>query len=311
LTTRERRRLDLALDQRVDDLLRGAAIQPLPDRDLVEHDAEREDVAAVIDVLARRLLRRHVAELAGQHLGARVLAARARDPEIDHLHEAVLRDEQVRRRDIEVDDVERLAGQRRAFRAALRVKIAQPRGRLADQLDRVLERQEPAVRDAAPAQLVELLTDDVLHRDVRDAVVLVDVVDVHDVGVVELRADLRLVEEHLDDPRIIGELRAQLLDHDFLLEAGHRRLARQIDLRHTADREPAQQRVAPAELHRLEIRGAVARHVTPRCAASVPSIAARTSEGSGGNAAGSITAGCGATSAFSVAVMPPPRPSRS
>ena len=137
--------------------------------------------------------------------------------------------------------------ERRAFRAALGVEVAHARGGLADQLDRVLERQEPAVRDAAAAQLVELLADDVLHRDVRDAVVLVDVVDVDDVGVVELRADLRLVEEHLDDPRIVGELGAQALDDDFLLEAGHRGLAREINLGHAADREPAQQRVAPAE----------------------------------------------------------------
>ena len=69
----------------------------------------------------------------------------------------------------------------RAFGAALGVEVAHAGGGLAHQLDRVLERQEPAVRDAAPAQLVELLADDVLHRDVRDAVVLVDVVDVDDV----------------------------------------------------------------------------------------------------------------------------------
>ena len=140
------------------------------------------------------------------------------------------------------------------------MEVAHAGGGLADQLDRVLERQEPAVRDAAPAQLVELLADDVLHRDVRDAVVLVDVVDVDDVGVVEQRADPRLVEEHLDDPRIVGELGAQPLDHDLLLEAGHRGLAREVDLGHAADREPAEQRVAAAERRRLEVGGAVARH---------------------------------------------------
>src|SRR6185312_9291186 len=199
----------------------------------------------------------------------------------------------------------------RAFGAALRVEVAHAGGGLAHDLDRVLERQEPAVGDAAAAQLVELLADDVLHRDVRDAVVLVDVVDVDDVRMIELRADLRLVEEHLDDPRVVGELRPQLLDHDFFFEAGHCRLAREIDLRHATDREPAEQRVAAAELHRLEIRGAMPGHDSPRCAASVPSIAARTSDGSAGSATGAIAGGDGATSAFSVAVMPPPRPSRS
>ena len=79
VAARERRRLDLALDQPLHDLLRGAAEQPLADGDLVEHDAEREDVAAVIDLAARRLLGRHVAELAGQHVAARCSGrARAR-----------------------------------------------------------------------------------------------------------------------------------------------------------------------------------------------------------------------------------------
>ncbi len=69
---------------------------------------------------------------------------------------------------------------------------------------------------------------------------------------VELGADLRFVEEHLDDPRIVGELGAQPLDHDLLLEPGRRSrgaasarpaparvLAREIDLGHAADGEPA------------------------------------------------------------------------
>jgi hypothetical protein len=216
----------------------------------------------VIDGLAARLLRRHVAELAGQDLRSLALTARARDAEVDDLHEAVLRDEQVRGRDVEVHDRERLVRVLRALGPALRVEVAHARRGLAHQLDGVLERQEPVVRDAAPAQLVELLADDVLHRDVRDAVVLVDVVHVDDVRMVEQRADAGLVEEHLHDPRIVGELGAEPLDDDLLLEAGHRGLPREIDLGHAADREATDQRVTSAERGRVEVGSPVAlRHV--------------------------------------------------
>ena len=207
-----------------------------------------------------------------------------------------------------MDDLERLVRERRAFGAALRVEVAHARGRLPDQLDRVLERQEPAVRDAAAAQLVELLADDVLHRDVRDAVVLVDVVDVDDVGMVELRADLRLVEEHLDDARIVGELLAEALDHDLLLEARHRGLPREIDLGHAADGEPPHQRVATAERHRIDLAGLRAASCATlsaagigapasACAASVPSIAARASLSGAGSGAIAVGAGAGSVSA--------------
>src|SRR5262249_1352825 len=163
------------------------------------------------------------------------------------------------------------------------------------------------------AQLVELLADDVLHRDVRDAVVLVDVVDVDDVRVVEQRADARLVEEHLDDPRIVGELGAQPLDHDFLLEAGHRGLPRQVDPGHAAGRQPADERVAAAERGRLEVGGAMPHHRSSgglpigapiaACAASVASIAARAGPATGSGATrGASTAG--AANAASTSVIP-------
>ena len=72
-----------------------------------------------------------------------------------------------------------------------------------------------------------------------DAVVLVDVVDVDDVRVVEQRADPRLVEEHLDDPRIAASSGLSRLMTSSFSNAGHRGLAREVDLRHAADREQA------------------------------------------------------------------------
>jgi hypothetical protein len=87
---------------------------------LVEDAAEREDVRAVVDGLPLHLLRRHVADGSHHDPGARVLAgARRRDarflvrrsplgqlrePEVEHLREAVPRDHDVARLEVAVDD---------------------------------------------------------------------------------------------------------------------------------------------------------------------------------------------------------------
>src|SRR5690606_13590772 len=111
-------------------------------------------------------------------------------------------------------------------------------------------------------------------------------------------------------------------DHDLLLEARHRRLPREVDLGHAADREPADQRVAPAERHRIDLAGLPPPHAATSasgivwpasaCALRVPSIAARTSVSGRGSATGGIgVAGAGAANARSTAVIPPASPSRS
>src|SRR5215470_6553008 len=60
---------------------------------------------------------------------------------------------------------------------------------------------------------------EVLHREEVVAALLADVVDLHDVGVVQRRGETRLVDEHLDDVRIARPLDMDLLDHDVALEA--------------------------------------------------------------------------------------------
>ena len=141
------------------------------------------------------------------------------------------------------------------MRFALGVEVAHPRRGLADQFDRVLERQEIANVATAATQLIELFALDVLHGDVRQAIVFVDVVDVNDVGMTEQRADARLVEEHIDDAWILGELALEALDDDFFFEAGHRGLAREINFGHAAGGEAAHQFVTIAERHGALERG--------------------------------------------------------
>ena len=85
----------------------------------------------------------------------------------------------------------------------------------------------------------------VLHREEVLAAVLADVVDLHDVLVMEARRDARLVEEHLDEALILRVLGADSLDHDVALEAFDAVRAREQHVGHAAGGQVAQDRVPP------------------------------------------------------------------
>src|SRR6185312_153837 len=91
----------------------AVALEEAPAREhLPENDAGREDVRPPVDVLvAARLLRRHVRELALELPGARrrELARGARHAEVAQARATVHADEDVLRRDVAMDDAERVA----------------------------------------------------------------------------------------------------------------------------------------------------------------------------------------------------------
>ena len=64
----------------------------------------------------------------------------------------------------------------------------------------------------------------------------------HDVGVVQLRGDARLVQEHLDELGLLGEVGEDALDDQQLRT---RRRLRQEQLRHPTHREPLDEEVFP------------------------------------------------------------------
>jgi hypothetical protein len=74
----------------------------------------------------------------------------------------------------------------------------------------------------------------VFHRQVISIVVLIEVEDLHQVGVIELRGQPRFGNEHLNEAWVVGEKRANALDHHFFFEAlGPPRRA-EVDLGHAA-----------------------------------------------------------------------------
>ena len=102
---------------------------------------------------------------------------------------------------------------------------------------------------------------------------LADLVGLHDVRVVEARGEPRLVEEHREELRVVGERRAQALDDDELVEAHRPARDREEDVGHPAaaeDREklvladghdaPLFAQLGSTQFLRLEVVAARATH---------------------------------------------------
>ncbi len=172
------------------DALRGGAlvflVAPLERAsagdELIEDDAEREDVAPCVDDLAEDLLRRHVR---GGSEGGRFVDARQRlvgarqalalrDPKVGDLHVAPLRDHDVRGLDVAMNDAARVG-----VREAGRDVGAEGR----DDLRRETVRLRGDRREAPPVDVLE----HEVHRIVR-----LDEVEQHgDVRVAQRRQDVR------------------------------------------------------------------------------------------------------------------------
>ena len=214
----------------------------LPGRQLEQHDPHGEDVAARVDDLAASLLGRHVRDLALQ-LPALRLHRRLRvalgDAEIDDLHVAREGHDDVLRRDVAMDDVER-----RAVEIALLVGVGEAARDPEHDRDGVLEGEldDPLLLHL-PHDAPQVLAVHVLHRDVVRAVDLPHVEDLHDVRVRQRRRDRGLVEQHLDERAVVVHRREDALDDDELLEAGDALLDGQEELAPCRRRKLAQQRV--------------------------------------------------------------------
>jgi hypothetical protein len=203
-------------------------------RDLVEDDAEREHVAAAIDLAAAALLRCHVRELALDDAGHRLDRARGRlrDAEVEQLHGAVEADHDVRWRDVAVDDAER-----HAVAVASLVRVIEAGRRARDDGERELERDPRPLTAALREQRAQVLPVHVLHREVVDAGVLANLEHLRDVLVIERSREPRLVEEHLHRDLVARALGRDQLEDDVSLEATDARSTGDVNPRHAARRE--------------------------------------------------------------------------
>jgi hypothetical protein len=220
----------------LDDLLGFLAGEQLLVREqLVDHRRRREQIAARVERVAARLLRRHVAPLAHHALetrsGVLVRLRGNRDPEVGDLHLARARDQDVRRRDVAVHHV-----------------VAVREVERSHDLDRDVERRRQRQLALLVPELVEHRGEvepvDELHRDEQRLADAAEVEDLDHVGVRQLHRDLGLGDEprlELGIPRELGE---DPLDRQRLLEAVRAVRLGQEDLGHAADRNAVQHLVA-------------------------------------------------------------------
>ena len=190
--------------------------------------AERVQVGAVVDRPALDLLRRH--EVGGAVQLAVVLVFGQREPEIGELDVAVPIDHQVVGLDVPVDDPHLL-------------REAEAVGRVVNDAQRVLDRNLAVALEP----LLDRALVHELHRVEVGVALVVDVIDLHDVGVVEPRRGARLGLEPRDEDRVLRQLGRQHLERDLAVEAD---LVGAVDLAHAALAEDAQQPEAPDLLRR-------------------------------------------------------------
>ena len=244
VSANRRRCRDLSFDDHRHCLIIVRALeQAARGRELVEHRAEREDVAAPVKTLAQAQLGRHVRRFA-ERPGVRVLAREGglREPEVDELHAAVVSDQDVARRHIAMDEVEWLA-----IGAVMLVRVVQARGcRCTDRHD-LLDRDQRIDRVDLREHAAEVLAVDVLHREEVAALRFVDVEDLDDVVMVKRGADARFFQKRGNEPRIDRVLGSDLLDHDVALKPLEPTRAGEEHIRDIPTREALQDLVA-AEL---------------------------------------------------------------
>src|SRR5690242_15944193 len=159
--------------------------------ELVEHRSQTENIGALVELVPLRLLRRHVRRSADHHAclcegGVTELG----DTEVKNLDHAVSRKHEVRWLEVTVDHA---------------VRMREAHG-VAD-LFRVREERKQRRKLMACEQRGESLALDELHTQINEILLLADIVNRDNVGMIESACGLRFLLETLDEFAAIAEVR--------------------------------------------------------------------------------------------------------
>ena len=245
--------IQVRLDVHVTDLQHHVEVvllfeQPRHGQHLEEDDRRREQVRSMVDPTAGDLLGAHVAHLAllRADLGLVALNLRLGDAEIADLHPPVIRQQDVRRRDVTVDDAHRVAGV-----VPRHVGVPEPLEQLHHREEHELARDAPRPPGTAREHVEQILAPDELHRDEQVPVELSELEHLHDVRVREHRRDPRLVDEHRDELGVVEQRRQDLLDRALFGEPTRTEHPSTKHLGHSATPDALQQEVT-AKAARLD-----------------------------------------------------------
>ena len=230
-----RRRHDVAALDLEQGLVLVLAREQRPRRQqLVRDHADGEQVGARVELLARDRLGRHVRELSLHAAGlrAKLRRLRLRDTEVDDLDVARARDEHVRRRDVAVDELERLP-----VLVALVVRVIERIAELEQNADGDVDRRRSRDLARVTEDATDIASVDVLHRDEVLGADTAELEDLDDVDVVEQRGELGFAYERLDEARVLREVRKQSLERHHPLETFDAALERAMHRGHSAHAE--------------------------------------------------------------------------
>jgi hypothetical protein len=192
LVERRRRHRVAALDLHQRLVLVLGREQRARGQQLVRDHADREQIAARIEVFAGERLGRHVRELALDPAGLRAQLRRLRlgDPEVDDLDLPGAGHQHVRRRHVAVDQPHRVA-----VVVDLGVRVVERIAELEQQPDGDVDRRRTRHLARLAQDAANIAAVDVLHRDEVLRTDATELEDPDDVDVVEQRGELGLAHE--------------------------------------------------------------------------------------------------------------------
>ncbi len=166
-------------------------------------------------------------------------APRVRDAEVGYSREPIDADEHVVRRDVSMNQLERVAlGVRES------VRCAEARERVGDDAEHDRRRQRRLALAREHDELREVHAVDVVHDEEVAFGGAADVERRDDVRVPDSRGEPGLVEEHADELGIVREVLVEHLDRDEPLELAHASRSTHVDRAHPPHREETQDLVA-------------------------------------------------------------------
>jgi hypothetical protein len=233
-----------------------SGVEALAAEHLIEEDADGEDVGTVVDGGGcRQLLRGHIGDFALGHadLGVMVEEIGAGDAEIDDLDPSLVGDEDVVRAEVAVHDMERLL-----LEVTERMGVLHGLADLGDDHQRMFHAERVVEFLGAAQHTVQILAEEIFHGDEVAAALITEIVDLHDVLMLQQGGQLGLGDEMGHHLRVVGIMRQEFFYHHQFGKALGAREAAPVDFGHAADADAVEQGVFGARFWgSLVVMGAI------------------------------------------------------